>query len=99
MFKKTTNNKDSLFEAGSNKIVTQSIDTIRAKVIEEFVNSHIVIMPEEMTLNEQPRKCIVSNHNIWRERWDYMIIFMAVYNCLFLPVDLAFKPPVSTYQI
>ena len=51
-----------------------------------------VIMPEDTDKKEMGR-CMFHQNDKWRKNWDLMIIFLASYNCLFLPVEFAFAPP------
>ena len=41
------------------------------------------------------RKLVISRHNPWRKKWDYFIMILAIYNCLWLPIEISFEPPVS----
>ena len=37
-------------------------------------------------------KCIIRYHNNHRVNWDLFIIVLAIYNSIFLPLEIAFKP-------
>lgn len=42
-------------------------------------------------------KCIINFDNPWRNRWDMFIICLAIYNCFFIPFDIAFSPTFTAH--
>jgi len=37
-------------------------------------------------------KCLIRSHNKNKLRWDIVIMFLAIFNCFAIPLDVAFKP-------
>ena len=43
----------------------------------------------------EPQKCIIWFAAPWRKYWDLLVIVMACYQSIIIPVVLAFKPEFS----
>ena len=43
-------------------------------------------------------KCIIRYHNPYRIKWDLFVIILAVYNSIFLPLEIAFRPSFLKHQ-
>ena len=42
----------------------------------------------------QSMKLVVSPQNKYRQWWDYIVMFLAIYNCFLLPIEIAYEPEV-----
>ena len=38
------------------------------------------------------KRCILSRQSPWQKRWSLVVMMLAVYNCLWLPIEIAFEP-------
>ena len=38
------------------------------------------------------KRCILSRQSPWQKRWSFVVMLLAVYNCLWLPIEIAFEP-------
>ena len=55
-------------------------------------------LPEEKRdnnpiLNRNKERCVLRAANDWRVRWDLVIIALATYNCITVPIGIGFEPP------
>lgn len=41
--------------------------------------------------NESLRKGIIKYNHPLREKWDFLIVILSIYNCIELPMDIAFN--------
>lgn len=46
-----------------------------------------------------PAKYIISHKKVWKKRWDFMVLFMAIYNSLQIPFQQAFNPEFFSWTI
>lgn len=44
-------------------------------------------------------KYIISHKTRWKQRWDFMVLFMAIYNSLQIPLQQAFNPPFFQWTV
>lgn len=68
-------NKEIIFEhAESSKFSDHKITAVRA----------------EATIKQELPKYMFHHNNKWRMRWDLFIIVLALYNCISIPLNVAF---------
>lgn len=60
---------------------------------------------EATGLNKEQRKilettkCLFRYNDGWRVYWDLFIMFLAIWNCFIIPVEVAFEPDALTHPI
>ena len=40
---------------------------------------------------KKPQKCLIRHNSKFRIRWDLYIIVLVLYNCILIPIELAFQ--------
>ena len=64
-----------------NKNQKQDFKSVRIRKFEE----------EQDELMKFRKQWILKQSDPYREKWDYIVMFCAVYNCIYLPYEIAFK--------
>lgn len=54
---------------------------------------------DTLILLQKRHKGVIRQNNKWRQRWDVLIIIFAVYNCVELPLEVAYNYRASVDQM
>lgn len=87
-------NKTQAFEA---KRELYALQGIQKELMVDKSGDYIKKFLALRTPNEAKTKLefVISYNNQWKLLWDSLIIFLAIWNCMFVPFSIAFNPDES----
>ena len=75
---------------GETKVNNQKLSYFRSARLRKFED-------EQNELISLRKKWILKQSDPYREKWDYVVMLCAVYNCIYLPYEIAFKNQKDCY--
>lgn len=83
----------------AQNILNLNAATNKIPDIEPEVHHEVLGLSEDQIDYKDRTSCLFRYNETWRKNWDLFIMGLAIWNCIVIPIEVAFKPEVLDFPL